>query len=112
MIFVSPRWRRVIHNTDLPMTVQCTGVRLLLNLAEVLMHRCDGGQAEPADQETYRGLLNVVLATLACKLRAVARVTLTTIAGGAPCAFLLPVAATVMSQVQASNTAQCSFRLR
>ncbi len=90
MIFFFPRWRRVIHNTDLPMTVQCTGVRLLLNLAEVLMHRCDGGQAEPADQETYRGLLNVVLATLACKLRAVARVTLTTIAGGAPCAFLPP----------------------
>lgn len=78
---------RIIHEADLPITVQCTCVRLLLNLVEVLKKRAPS--ASPGDLENFRGLLNRVLSTLSWKLRTLARNTPDIIAQGAQSDYVI-----------------------
>lgn len=77
---------RNIHDGELPVTVQCTSVRLMLNLVEVIMQR--RANAAPATLEAHRGLLTSILATLSDKLAAVARHTPGLLAEGARIVFL------------------------
>ncbi len=76
---------RNIHDGELPVTVQCTSVRLMLNLVEVIMQR--RANAAPAMLEAHRGLLTSILATLSDKLAAVARHTPDLLAEGARLVF-------------------------
>jgi hypothetical protein len=64
-----------------PINVQSTCVRLMLNLVEVVMQR--RASATQPDLEAYRGLVASILATLSDKLAAVARNTPPLMAEGA-----------------------------
>lgn len=82
---------RNLHDQEVPINVQSTCVRLMLNLVEVVMQRRQN--ATLPDLEAYRGLVASILATLSDKLAAVARNTPALMAEGrsssAPC-FLTP----------------------
>jgi hypothetical protein len=81
---------RNLHDQDVPINVQSTCVRLMLNLVEVVMQRRQN--ATLPDLEAYRGLVASILATLSDKLAAVARNTPALMAEGARLQhFLLPV---------------------
>jgi hypothetical protein len=84
--------RRNLHDAEVPINVQSTCVRLMLNLVEVVMQRRQS--ASLPDLEAYRGLVASILATLSDKLAAVARSTPALMAEGAhprlPKVFKLP----------------------
>lgn len=89
--------RRNLHDQEVPINVQSTCVRLMLNLVEVVMQRRQN--ATLPDLEAYRGLVASILATLSDKLAAVARNTPALMAEGAQLHhFLLPAT----SQTQAA----------
>ena len=56
--------RRNIHDSSLPVSVQCTSVRLLLNLVEVIFAR----RADQRAAEAYRALLTNILDAFTAKL--------------------------------------------
>ena len=72
---------RNLHDQEVPINVQSTCVRLMLNLVEVVMQRRQN--ATLPDLEAYRGLVASILATLSDKLAAVARNTPALMAEGA-----------------------------
>ena len=87
--------RRNIHDSSLPVSVQCTSVRLLLNLVEVTFSR----RADLRVAETYRGLLDHILDAFTAKLGSLHRRLPSLLEHGAralrlalafhqPCAFL------------------------
>lgn len=53
-----------MHDNSLPTTVQCTSIRLLLNLVEVLFSR----RADQRSAEPYRVMLAAILDAFTAKL--------------------------------------------
>ena len=95
----SPVPYRNIHDGELPVTVQCTSVRLMLNLVEVVMQRRTGALAPQL--EAHRSLLASILATLSDTLAALARHTPALLAEGAPSQPQTPIAARDLAALQA-----------
>jgi hypothetical protein len=58
----------MVHDMDLPLGVQCTSVRLMLNLVEVLMNGTRRNTGNQTTTEQYRQLLQQILYTLIAKL--------------------------------------------
>ena len=71
---------RNIHDTTLPVGVQCTSVRLLLNLVEVNHAR----RADARAQETHRMLLARLLEACVARLSALCRALPHLLRNGAP----------------------------
>ena len=68
----TPPLRRTIHDPEMPSGVQHTGVRLLLNLVEVLVARSKS-TTERAVIEQHRQLLHQMLVTHLAKLTSLER---------------------------------------